>query len=81
MVGAAFRFIFNYAGRWLVGFIGAFLGTICHLLGDVLTCVVFNPLWLFRNLEIRPALFKANDTGANSVMMVLGTLAFISLFS
>jgi len=73
----AFGFIFNYAGMWLVGFVGAFLGVLSHLMGDALTYEAFNPLRPFRDFEIALRLFKANDSGANKGMLTLGSLTFL----
>jgi membrane-bound metal-dependent hydrolase YbcI (DUF457 family) len=44
-----FGVLFNFAGLWLVGFMGAFLGSICHLLGDVFTHMKFKPLAPFHD--------------------------------
>lgn len=76
IAGIAFGLLFNYAGMWLVGFMGAFLGTVCHLFGDILTYMAFNPLWPFRDIEIALGWFSSNDKGVNNGMMTLGSLAF-----
>lgn len=71
----AFGFFFNYAGMWLVGFSGAFLGTVCHLIGDLTTHQPFKPLAPL-NLEIALHWFDSNDRGMNNGMVTLGSLAF-----
>lgn len=76
IASAVFGFLFNYAGMWFVGFMGAFLGTVCHLIGDAFTPMSFNPLWPFRDVEIGLGLFKADDIGMNNGMMTIGSLAF-----
>ena len=76
IAGILFGLLFNYAGMWLVGFTGAFLGTVCHLLGDVVTHMEFNPLWPFRDLEIALHWFDSSDRTTNSGMLTLGSLAF-----
>lgn len=73
----AFGFPFNYAGMWFVGFMGAFLGTICHLLGDLLTHMEFKPLAPFLNMEIALDWFDSNDRGINNGMMTTGSLVFL----
>lgn len=77
IAGVALGLLFNFAGLWLVGFMGASLGTICHLLGDMLTYMPFNPLWPFRDMEIALEKFKSNDKGVNDGMMTIGSLAFL----
>ena len=77
IAGIVFGFLFNYAGLWLVGFMGAFLGTVCHLLGDVFTHMEFKPLAPFNNEEYALHWFYSNDKGVNDGMMTIGSLAFL----
>jgi len=77
IAGIMFGVLFNFAGLWLVGFMGAFLGTICHLLGDMLTYMPFNPLWPFREMEVALEKFESNDKIVNDGMMTIGSLAFL----
>ena len=77
IAGVIFALLFNYAGMWLVGFMGAFLGTVCHLIGDLVTHMTFNPLWPFRDMEIALGWFSSSDKGVNNGMMTIGSLAFL----
>jgi len=75
-VGVVFGFLLNYAGMWVVGFLSAFVGTICHLLGDILTPTTFEPFTPFLHVKVGYELFKSEDT-LNNALMILGSLAFM----
>lgn len=57
---------------------GAFLGSACHLLGDLTTHMKFKPLAPFLNAEIALDWFDSNDKGVNDGMMTVGSLAFFA---
>ena len=63
-----------------LGFLSAFVGVLCHLIGDSFTYHSFKPLWPFSEKEIAFGLFGANNKAVNEGLLTVGGLAFIFYF-
>ena len=79
--GLIFGLLFMYGGlSFMLGFIGGFGGTICHLIGDSFTFMEFKPLWPFSSLEVGFGLFRSGNTKINEAFLIIGALSFIFLY-
>ncbi|MCD6368506.1 MAG: metal-dependent hydrolase [Thermoproteales archaeon] len=77
VAGVCFGFITMYAGiGFIPGFIGGLGGVLCHLLGDLLTYMPFNPLWPFYSLEVSLRLFKSSSKTVNNLFLAAGFTVF-----
>ena len=84
LAGGAFGVIFYFTHQtiiWVgIGFISAFLGVVCHLIGDIFTYHAFKPLWPLSDKEISLGLCSANDKSVNEGLMTVGGIVFIAYF-
>ena len=63
-----------------LGFLGGFFGTLCHVLGDLMTYTKFRPLWPLTSREYGWGLFAAKDERINRSFRNLGAgLATLAL--
>lgn len=58
-----------------VGFFGAFLGVLSHIIGDLMTYKPFSPLYPFYRRKISFKLFKSSNPAVNTGFLILGLLA------
>jgi len=77
LMGVFFHYLYETSLWFVTGFIGGFLGIICHLIGDSFTFHSFKPFWPFSNIQVAFGFCKASDKKVNENLMVLGGLAFI----
>ncbi len=64
-------------GFWS-GFIGAFLGVVLHLVGDMATFAKFRPFWPLSNRRVGLGLFRSSDRFVNWALAVLGIVALFA---
>lgn len=60
----------------LYSFLGGFLGTLGHIVGDLLTYLKFRPLWPLSDKKFALGLFRADDRNINMMFLKIGTILF-----
>jgi len=58
------------------GFAGGFLGSLGHILGDLMTYMKFKPLWPISNREVALGLFRSNNRKVNRLFGKIGAIVF-----
>ncbi len=59
-----------------IGFLGGFLGTLGHMLGDLLTYTKFRPLWPLSGKKFGLGLYRADNPKLNNFFARIGPLLF-----
>lgn len=80
ILGVIFFWAFNTLLWSLIGFSGAFIGVISHLLGDTLTYHAFKPLWPISDREIAYGFCTAKDPKVNELLLIAGVVVFVLYF-
>ncbi len=73
-------FTLKVFGDFSVGFVGAFLGVLSHILGDLLTHKPFSPLYPFCRRRFALKLVKSSNPIANYLLLISGFVSLTVLY-
>lgn len=73
-------FTFEIFKDYIIGFLGAFLGVMSHIFGDLLTHRPLTPFYPFYKRKIAFRIIKSSNSAANMAFLILGMVVLVILY-